>query len=276
MRHGHGSAPLDVTNLRAVTGASIAVVTLAQAATATLALRRGRRDYADAVWGPGLAAVSLVGAVVGRGDPWRRWSLAAVTTAWAVRLERQMLSRLHDSDDEDPRYQEFLDGDSTPMVVTKVFLTQGLSQLAVSAPIQLAAASTLPRSTRRWLAPTGVAVMVAGTVVEALADRQKQQFTQRDDEHKPDILDTGLWGWSRHPNYFGDSLMWDGAYLAAAASSPAGWALPAPALMSYLLMFATGAKRTERRMQDRPGYRDYQQRAAFFFPRPQPAPRPTS
>lgn len=179
-----------------------------------------------------------------------------------------MLGRVRGSDEEDPRYTEFLEGDSTPKVVAKVFLTQGLSQLLVSAPVQLAAASTLPRSPRRWLAPAGVAVMVAGTVVEALADRQKQQYTQRDDEQKPKILDTGLWGWSRHPNYFGDSLVWDGAYLAAAASSPAGWALPAPALMSYLLMFATGAKRTERRMQDRPGYSDYQRRVAFFFPRP--------
>ncbi|MEO9221881.1 MAG: DUF1295 domain-containing protein, partial [Mycobacteriaceae bacterium] len=238
---------LDVTNLRAVAGASAAAVTLLQAATAVVALRSGRRDYADAVWGPGLATVSLVSAVVGRGNPWRRWSLAAVSTGWAVRLERHMLGRVRGSDEEDPRYTDFLQGDSTPKVVAKVFLTQALSQLLVSAPVQLAAASALPRSPRRWLAPAGVAAMVTGAVVEALADRQKQQYTQRDDEQKPEVLDTGLWGWTRHPNYFGDSLVWDGAYLAAAASSPAGWALPAPALMSYLLMFATGAKRTERR-----------------------------
>ncbi|MEO6901094.1 MAG: DUF1295 domain-containing protein [Mycobacteriaceae bacterium] len=259
---------LDVANLRAVAKVSAAVVTLAQTATAVVALRSGRRDYADAVWGPGLAAVSLVGAVVGRGDPWRRWSLAAVSTGWAVRLERQMVSRVRGSDDEDPRYTEFLEGASSAKVVAKVFLTQGLSQLVVSAPVQLAAASALLRSRRRWLAPAGVAVMVAGAVVEAMADQQKQQYKAREDEQKPEVLDTGLWAWSRHPNYFGDSLVWDGAYVAAAASSPAGWALPAPALMSYLLMFATGAKRTERRMQDRPGYSDYQKRVAFFFPRP--------
>lgn len=263
---------LDTTNLRAVTGASVAVVALAQVATATFALRRGRPDYADAVWGPGLAAISLVSAAVGRGDARRRWALAAVTTAWAARLERQMLSRMSGTDEVDPRYQEFLDGASTPTVLAKVFLTQGLSQLAVSVPLQLAAASALPRSGRRWLAPTGVAVMVAGAVVEALADRQKDRFTASDDsDHdggKPKILDTGLWGWSRHPNYFGDSLLWDGAYLAAAASAPAGWSLPAPALMSYILMFATGARRTEKHMQERDGYADYQQRVAFFFPRP--------
>ena len=70
-------------------------------------------------------------------------------------------------------------------------------------------------------------------------------------------------------DYFGDSLVWDGAWLAAAASAPSALTLPAPILMTYLLMFATGAKRTERRMQDRRGYHDYQRRVAFFFPRPQ-------
>lgn len=109
--------------------------------------------------------------------------------------------------------------------------------------------------------------MLAGAAIEGLADYQKDQFQQLGDD-KPDVLDTGLWGWSRHPNYFGDSVVWDGAWLAAAASSPGEWTFPAPVAMSYLLIFATGAKRTEAKMQERPGYRDYQQRVAFFFPRP--------
>lgn len=257
--------------LRRVAALSAGVVATMQAATAVIALRRGRRDYADAVWGPGLAAVAVTSALAGRGDARRRWALAAVTTAWAVRLERRMLGRLGNSGEEDHRYTEFLDGASTPAVLGKVFVTQGLSQLLVSAPIQLAAASSVPRDRRKWLVPAGVAVMVGGAVVEALADQQKAKYSERAEDERPDVLDTGLWGWSRHPNYFGDSLVWDGAWLAAAASPSAVWTLPAPALMSYLLMFATGAQRTERRMQDRPGYRDYQRRVAFFFPR---RPRP--
>jgi steroid 5-alpha reductase family enzyme len=166
------------------------------------------------------------------------------------------------------RYTEFLDGDSTATVVTKVFVTQALAQLLVSAPIQLAAASRLPRTPRRWLFPAGIAVMVAGAVIEAVADRQKTQFMARDKEDRPDVLDTGLWGWSRHPNYFGDSVVWDGAWIAAGASAPGAWTAVAPAAMNYLLIYATGAKRTERRMQERPAYRDYQHRVAFFVPRP--------
>ncbi len=259
---------VDVRNLRRVVGASAAVATVMQTATAVIALRRGRRDYADGVWGPGLAAIAVTSAAVGSGDRWRRWSLAAAVAAWATRLEGQMLGRLRHHDQEDPRYTEFLKANSTPVVVAKVFLTQGLSQMLVSAPVQLAAASRLPRTARRWLFPTGIAVMLTGAVVEALADRQKAQYQQRNDDDKPEVLDTGLWGWTRHPNYFGDSVVWDGAWIAAAASAPGMWTFPAPAAMSYLLIFATGAKRTEARMQKRPGYRDYQQRVALFFPHP--------
>lgn len=258
---------VDTGNVRRVVAVSAAVTAALQTGTAVVALRRGRRDYADGVWGPGLAAIAVTSAVVGTGDWRRRWALAAVTTGWATRLERQMIGRLRGSDEEDPRYQEFLEGDSTSAVIGKVFVTQGLSQLLVSTPIQLAAASRLPRTARRWLFPLGVAMMLTGAVVEATADRQKSRFTERDDDDKPDVLDTGLWGWSRHPNYFGDSVVWDGAWLAAAASAPGALTIPAPAAMSYLLMFATGAKRTERRMEKRPGYRDYQKRVAFFFPR---------
>ena len=259
---------VDTKNLRRVVAAATAVVTVVQTTAAVTGLRRGRRDYADGAWGPGLAAVALSSALVGNGDPWRRWTLATTTAAWATRLERLMLDRLGSSDEEDERYTEFLEGDSTPTVVAKVFLTQGLAQLLVSAPLQLAAASALPRTARRWLFPAGVAVMVAGAVVEATADRQKATFMERDRDERPDVLDTGLWGWSRHPNYLGDSIVWDGAWLAAAASAPGGWTVPAPVAMSYLLIYATGAKRTEERMQDRPAYRDYQQRVAFFLPRP--------
>lgn len=260
---------VDVKSLRRVVGASAAVTMVLQGATAAVALRRGRRDYADGIWGPGLAAIAVVSAAVGSGNRWRRWSLAAATTVWAVRLERQMASRFRSSDTEDPRYTEYLEGDSGAAVLGKVFLTQGLAQLVVSAPIQLAAASVLPRTRRRWLLPAGIAVMVTGAVMEAVADQQKARYQQRDEDDRPEVLDTGLWAWSRHPNYFGDSVVWDGAWLAAAASVPGTWTVPAPALMNYLLIFATGAKRTEGRMQERPGYRDYQRRVAFFFPRPQ-------
>ncbi len=259
---------LDVRNLRRVAGASALVVTAVQAVAASWGMPRGRRDAADAAWGPGLAAVAVTGAVTGAGDPWRRWALAAATTGWALRLERVMLGRLRGSDEEDDRYTEFLEGDAAPTVLAKVFGTQALAQLLVSAPLQVAAASALPRTPRRWLAPVGLATMLAGAVVEAVADRQKARFMERDEDDRPEVLDSGLWGWSRHPNYLGDAVVWVGAWVTASASAPGPWTVPAPAAMAFFLVHATGAKRTEDRMQDRPAYRDYQRRVPFFVPRP--------
>ena len=136
-RTGRDRSEVDVANLRSVAVYSALAVTATQAVTASLALRDGRRDYADAVWGPGLAAVAAVGAVAGRGDGPRRWGLATGTAVWAARLAHAMLGRIRGSDEEDPRYTEFLEGDSTADVVVKVFVTQGLAQLFVSAPVQL-------------------------------------------------------------------------------------------------------------------------------------------
>lgn len=258
---------IDLVALRRVAGSATLLTAALQTATAVVSLRRGRRDRADVVWGPGLAVIAVTGAVLGSGDRRRRWALAAATTGWAARLTHQIAGRQRGTDVEDPRYTEFLDGDSTAAVVRKVFVTQGLAQLLVSAPLVVSSVSPLPTSRRRWLFPAGVALMVGGAVLEAVADHQKSRHQQRGDD-KPAVLDTGLWAWSRHPNYFGDSLVWDGAWLAAATSTAGVLTFPAPVAMSYLLAFATGARRTERRMQDRPGYRDYQRRVSFFVPRP--------
>lgn len=184
------------------------------------------------------------------------------------------VGRPRGSTEEDERYTELLEGDSTSAVLGKVFLGQALAQMLVSAPLQVATASRLPRGPLRWLFPAGLAVMVVGAVVEATADRQKaasmaeKKRARENDEDAPEVLDSGLWGLSRHPNYLGDSVVWDGAWLAAAPRAPAAWTLPAPVAMSYFLVHATGAKRTERRMEEREAYRDYQRRVAFFVPLP--------
>ena len=256
-------------NLRRVVGASAAVTTALQAATAVTAIRRGRRDYADGVWGPGLAAIAVTSAVVGRGDPWRRWVTAAVTVGWASRLETAMLRRLTHADQEDPRYTEFLENASTAQKLSRRYSSpRDYPSCWCPHPCSSRRPARLPRGPRRWLFPAGIAVMFAGAVIEGLADHQKTQFQQREDDAKPDVLDTGLWGWSRHPNYFGDSDRL-GRRLDRRLGVRSGnmWTFPAPALMSYLLIFATGSQ-THREADGEtarlPGLSGH--RVAFFFP----------
>ena len=240
-------------------------VTALQAGTAVLALRRGRRDYADGVWGPGLAAVALTGAVAGNGDPVRRWVLAGATAAWAARLERLMLTRLRDHDEEDPRYAKMLGDGGFSLAVRRVFLVQGLVMWFVSLPVQVGAVTGTRWS---WLVGIGVVVWVVGLLFESVGDAQLTAY-KADPDRKP-VMDRGLWGWTRHPNYFGDFAVWWGIWLVGGL---AGGFLPAltivsPAAMAFFLIFASGAKLLEQTMMKRPGYPEYAERTPMFFPWP--------
>jgi len=115
----------------------------------------------------------------------------------------------------------------------------------------------------------GVAVWVVGVVFETVGDAQLASY-QRDPDRGP-IMDRGLWGWTRHPNYFGDACVWWGIWLAGGAAS--GW-LPAvvtvlsPLAMTYFIRNVTGAKLLEETMSTRPGWDEYAARVPLFVPRP--------
>lgn len=260
-------------NLARVTGTALGVAGAAQAGAYAAAKALGRRDTVDVAWGPGLAAIAVASALTGEGDRARRTLLAGGVTAWGGRLGWHILQRLRGTEEEDPRYTELLEGDSELRVATKLYLTQGAVQWFVSLPVQVAAASGPPIGPARALVPLGLALMGGGVLTEAVADRQLAAYRARPREERPGVMDRGLWGWSRHPNHFGDACVWTGAYVVAAAARPGAWTFLSPAAMTWFLVVATGARRMEKRMQDRPAYADYQRRVSFFVPLP-PKTRP--
>ena len=82
-------------------------------------------------------------------------------------------------------------------------------------------------------------------------------------------MDRGLWRYTRHPNYFGDACVWWGIFLVAVAGTPwASLTVLSPAVMTYFLVFATGAKLLEQTMMQRAGYPEYAPRTSMFFPLP--------
>ena len=256
----------DSSNFLAVTGLSLLAVVVLMTATAVVGARQGRVSVVDTTWGLGFVVVALVAAAAGDGTGWRRLALVAVVAVWGLRLAWHV-TRRNAGKGEDPRYVEMLakePGNPTWVAIRKVYLVQGLAVWFVSLPIQVSAAAG-PGVTA--VAVLGLVVWAVGLTFEAVGDAQLKVF-KADSSNKGKVMDRGLWSWTRHPNYFGDSCVWWGIYLVSASAWPGVLTVLSPVVMTYFLVFATGAKLLEKHMGERPGYAEYRRRTSYFLPRP--------
>lgn len=252
--------------LSAVALASLATSALAMAVTALVARRRGRVAVVDVTWGLVFVAIGWVAFLVGTGST-RSLVLAVLVTGWGGRLAWHIRRRALGAG-EDPRYDTLLaaapEGRRFAFAVRKVFVVQGLAAWFVSLPLQVAAATDRPLG---WVAALGVAVFLVGVTFEAVGDAQLAAF-KRDPSNRGRVMDRGLWAWTRHPNYFGDSAVWWGLFVLAAEAWPGVLTVLSPVVMTYFLAFATGARLLESEMAKRPGYREYMARTSMFLPLP--------
>lgn len=254
-------------------GVSVLVVALLIGATFARGVKRDVHSLIDITWGLLFAAVAVVSLVLseGHGDPARRWTVAALTVVWGGRLAFH-LGRRNWGAPEDPRYTELLaDAPSSRAgyALRRVYLPQGLSALLVSLPVQVAMYQDSPPGFFFWF---GAAVWAAGFAFEAVGDRQLAVF-KADPANRGRILDTGLWRCTRHPNYFGDSLLWWGLFLMA-CDEPLGFlTVVSPLAMTWFLVNVTGQRLLDARMAaNRPGYREYMARTSGFVPLPPKTP----
>ncbi|WP_423228235.1 DUF1295 domain-containing protein [Rhodococcoides navarretei] len=238
--------------------------------TALIGARIGRHNVVDVAWGGGFVLIALISAATGTGELWRRLLLLVLVGVWGLRLAVHVFRRSR-GHGEDPRYTELLSkatGNETLYALRKIYLTQAVALWFVSLPLQVSAVahgSVLP------VVVLGVVVWMLGWTFEAVGDAQLTAF-KADASNKGKIMDRGLWSWTRHPNYFGDSAVWWGLFLVSASAWPGVFTLLSPIAMTYFLVFATGARLLERSMEKRPGYREYQQRTSYFLPRPPKGP----
>ncbi|MCB0894907.1 MAG: DUF1295 domain-containing protein [Nocardioidaceae bacterium] len=256
-----------MADLLLVAGVSLAVAVVVMTLTAIAAVRAGRVSVVDVAWGLALVGVAVACAVIA-GD-WRSWLLVALVGVWGVRLSSHIFTRSR-GHGEDPRYEAILGGAlpdvGVGVAVRRVFLVQGAAVWLVSLPLQAAAVSDTPWTWAVWV---GVAVWAVGVLFETVGDAQLNAY-KRDPDRGP-VMDRGLWSWTRHPNYFGDSCVWWGVWLVGGVAS--GWlpglvSLLSPVAMTVWLVWITGARLLERTMMQRPGYREYAARTSMFVPLP--------
>ena len=228
----------------------------------------------DIFWGVGFIAVTWTLAAAGPGGltP-RAWLMASLVTVWGLRLSLHILWR-NWGRGEDFRYRAWREQAGHAWwwrSYFKVFLLQGLVMWLVAVPV-VAVLSRGQQAAFSWIDGIAIMTWLIGFFFEAAGDWQLARF-KSDPANKGRLMTGGVWRYTRHPNYFGDSTMWWGHYLVAAASG-AWWTAFSPLLMTFLLVRVSGVSMLETTLREtKPGYREYIQSTSAFFPRP-PRPRP--
>jgi steroid 5-alpha reductase family enzyme len=226
----------------------------------------------DIFWGPGFGIVALVSYLLsgGAGVGTRRILVTVLTVAWAARLGGYLWLRNHGKG-EDPRYTAAFRKRITRNLhwhtLTQVFLLQGTLIWLISMPVQVA--EFLDRPTQLGIpALLGSVLWLIGFLFEAVSDAQLARF-KADPANRGHVLDTGLWRYTRHPNYFGNACLWWGLWLIACDAWLGVVTVFAPILMTHFLLNVTGKRLLERRMsRGRPDYVAYVARTSGFFPWP--------
>jgi steroid 5-alpha reductase family enzyme len=232
-------------------------------------------SFIDAFWGAGMGVMALTSYLQLPERGLVATVLMVMTCAWGFRLGIYLIRRWS-AEGEDKRYKLILKKDReagrfASAALTKVWLMQAALLFAVSSPAQVGILAAGDGNSLGPLAWAGIAVFAIGIFFEWVGDWQLSRF-KADPANAGKVLDTGLWRYTRHPNYFGDFMAWWGIWIVCAS---VGWIYAAatvigPLFLSFTLTKWSGAPLLERGMAKTKGdkYADYKARTSPFFPRP--------
>ena len=246
--------------------AGLGVMLLMAFATWMLSLRLRDVSIVDSVWSLFFLAGAFTYVSLSPTGGVRQTVMLVLVTIWALRLSGYLTWR-NWGEPEDRRYRVMRDKHG-PGFARKslyiIFALQAMLAWIISMPLFAAASGPWPLG---LLDALGVAIILTGIVFETIADLQLARFKARP-ENAGRVLDTGLWRYTRHPNYFGDFCVWWGFYLLA-ISAGGWWTVFSPLLMSVLLMRVSGVTLLEKDIGERrPEYADYVAHTNAFFPGP--------
>jgi steroid 5-alpha reductase family enzyme len=223
----------------------------------------------DIFWGAGFVfAAWTCFALTPSGAEARRLAIAILTSLWGLRLTLHILRR-NWGKPEDFRYQKWREESGANwwwFSFFKVFFLQGVLMWVISAPLLAAQISPQPASLG-VLDLIGLLLWAIGFFFETVGDSELSRFINNP-ANKGKVMRYGLWRYTRHPNYFGDSTQWWGFYLFALAAG-GWWTVFSPILMTFLLVKVSGVALLDKAMAKRkPGYLEYMQTTSSFFPWP--------
>jgi len=224
----------------------------------------------DVFWGLGFVIVVGGCLVLAPSTDTRTLLLTSLISLWGLRLAWHLFRRWSSHSEEDVRYAQMRansKGDFAVQSLFKVFWLQAIILWIVAMPIQLAILNG-QATPLGLLDILGILVFAIGFGLEVIADRQLRQFKKNPD-NKGKVLRTGLWAWSRHPNYFGEAVLWWGLFLIACAVEGVIYTIISPILMTFLLVRVSGVRMLDGILKDtKPAYADYMASTSSFIPWP--------
>ena len=224
-------------------------------------------SIADVAWGPGILVIGLTYYFTSNGFPLRAQLTLILLAIWAIRLAAHLGIRMR-LEGEDFRYVRWRDEYEESwgyISYVKVFLLQAVLAWVVSLPIYFSIVSLVPAELT-MLDYVGVLLFLVGLGFEAVGDEQLRRF-RANRANKGKVLDTGLWKYTRHPNYFGEALLWWGFGMIGLATGGLP-GLVGPAIFTYLLIYVSGVAMIEPFLVGKQGYLQYVGRTPAFVPLP--------
>ncbi|MEI6173897.1 MAG: DUF1295 domain-containing protein [Bacteroidota bacterium] len=229
-----------------------------------LALIRKDNSIVDVAWGAGFILVAVYSIIQSGEVDLRKMIVSLLVLLWGLRLSFHIMVR-NSGKGEDFRYKAWRDTWKYFYLRSffQIFMLQGLLMLIISAPIWFINFSR-GGIIGIWDS-LGLVVFGVGFMFEAIGDYQLAEF-KKDPSNKGKIMTTGLWSVTRHPNYFGEALVWWGISFYA-LSFPNGWyTLISPVVITLFLRFVSGVPMLEKKYQEHPDWQEYKAKTAAFVP----------
>ncbi len=244
------------------------LISLLMFATFLLATLKRDMSIVDIAWGFGFILIAGAGMIVNFDTlSVRQWIIFLCVVLWGTRLAWHIVRRKR-GHGEDARYAALRTTWGTHVMLQsflKVFLLQGIVLWIIAVPIVVTYFS--PNAPFGVMDIVGLILWTFGWIFEIIADQQLAYF-KNDPLNKGKILTTGLWKYSRHPNYFGEVLLWWGIALSAFSGTSSLIVFFGPSVLLFLILFVTGIPPLEARYKGNPDFEAYKKTTNAFLPFP--------